>query len=63
MGDRLMITVEHSARALSPLKQYLAEAGLTDIAIKEAEPGLEDVFVQVINRAEGERVEEWKGRE
>ena len=55
MGDRLMITVEHSARALSPLKQYLAEAGLTDISIKEAEPGLEDVFVQVINRAEEDR--------
>ena len=54
MGDRLMITVEHRARALSPLRQYLAEAGMTDIAIKEAEPGLEDVFVQVINRAEAE---------
>jgi hypothetical protein len=25
---------------------------MTDIAIKEAEPGLEDVFVQVIDRAE-----------
>jgi ABC-2 type transport system ATP-binding protein len=52
MGDRLMITVEHSLTALNPLQQYLAQAGLTDIAIKEAEPGLEDVFVQVINRAE-----------
>ena len=52
MGDRLMITVEHSRTALSPLAHHLAEAGLTDLTLKAAAPGLEDVFVQVISRAE-----------
>lgn len=54
MGDRLMITVEQSDTALQPLEQHLTEAGLRDIAIKKAEPGLEDVFVQVVSRAEKE---------
>ncbi len=58
MGDRLMITVEESDKALGPLAQHLAEAGLQDITIKKAEPGLEDVFVQVISRAEGEGMKE-----
>jgi ABC-2 type transport system ATP-binding protein len=53
MGDRLMITVEHSSEALNPLAHHLAEAGLTDLTLKAAAPGLEDVFVQVIGRAEG----------
>ncbi len=52
MGDRLMITVDRSSMALRPLTQYLAEAGLTDMTLKVAEPGLEDVFVQVISRQE-----------
>lgn len=50
MGDRLMITVASSRTALAPLAQTLAEAGLADISLKEASPGLEDVFVQVIQR-------------
>lgn len=52
MGDRLMISVEQSRTALAPLQDYLARAGLTDITIKAAAPGLEDVFVQVIERIE-----------
>ncbi len=52
MGDRLMITVDQSSMALRPLKEHLAEAGLTDIALKAAEPGLEDIFVQVISQQE-----------
>jgi ABC-2 type transport system ATP-binding protein len=52
MGDRLMITVEQRVTALRPLKTYLAEAGLTEISVKDAEPSLEDVFVQVISQQE-----------
>jgi ABC-2 type transport system ATP-binding protein len=52
MGDRLMITVEQSFMALRPLKEHLEGAGLTDITLKVAEPGLEDVFVQVISGQE-----------
>ncbi len=53
MGDRLMITVASSRTALAPLAQALTAAGLTDVSLKEASPGLEDVFVQVIQRQEG----------
>lgn len=53
MGDRLMITVASSQEALMPLGQKLAEAGLANISLKPASPGLEDVFVQVIRRQEG----------
>jgi ABC-2 type transport system ATP-binding protein len=52
MGDRLMITVDQSFMALRPLQQFLADAGMADITLKVAEPGLEDVFVQVISRQE-----------
>ena len=52
MGDRLMITVDQSFTALRSLTQHLVEAGLTDITLKGAAPGLEDVFVQVISRQE-----------
>jgi ABC-2 type transport system ATP-binding protein len=62
MGDRLLITVEQSDTALGPLAQHLAEAGLRDVSIKKAEPGLEDVFVQVISRAEGEESKAGEGR-
>jgi len=54
MGDRLMITVDHGPTALEPLRQYLLDAGLADITLKVAEPGLEDVFVQVISRQKAE---------
>jgi ABC-2 type transport system ATP-binding protein len=52
MGDRLMITVAERAAALGPLQEFLAGAGLTGVSLKEAAPGLEDVFVQVISRQE-----------
>jgi ABC-2 type transport system ATP-binding protein len=52
MGDRLMITVADSMTALRPLQQQLDEAGLVEMTVKVAEPGLEDVFVQVISRLE-----------
>ena len=57
MGDRLMITVAERAAALEPLQEFLAGAGLGDVRLKAASPGLEDVFVQVISRQEAEEEE------
>ncbi|HAY22905.1 MAG TPA: multidrug ABC transporter ATP-binding protein [Desulfobacterales bacterium] len=54
MGERLMITVEQSTRALATLQQYLAASGISDVILKTAEPGLEDVFVQIIRCREEE---------
>ena len=48
MGDRLMITVEDRAAALSPIQMSLEAGGLPGAAVAPAEPGLEDVFVQII---------------
>ncbi|WP_449245399.1 ABC transporter ATP-binding protein [Desulfobacca acetoxidans] len=54
MGERLMITVDQSTRALATLQQYLAASGISDVILKTAEPGLEDVFVQIIRCREEE---------
>ena len=48
MGDRLMITVEDRAAALGPVQKSLEAGGLPGATVALAEPGLEDVFVQII---------------
>jgi ABC-2 type transport system ATP-binding protein len=52
MGDRLMITVDKAATATGPLAQALEDAGLKDVSLAPAHPSLEDLFVQVMRRAE-----------
>lgn len=52
VGDRLMITVAEGATAEPVLARHLAAAGVGDLTLRKATPGLEDVFVQVISRAE-----------
>jgi ABC-2 type transport system ATP-binding protein len=52
MGDRLMISVDHATRAEGSLIKALEEAGLKNVAIAPAHPTLEDLFVQVMRRAE-----------
>jgi len=50
MGDRLMVTVESAAQAMEPLAAALKDAGLTEVHLARAEPGLEEVFVQTVRR-------------
>lgn len=52
MGDRLMVTVTKAEEAAGPLGQALDRAGLGGVQINRAEPGLEDLFVQIIRREE-----------
>jgi ABC-2 type transport system ATP-binding protein len=52
MGDRLMITVDDAAAAIGPLAEVLEQAGLTGVVLERATPNLEDLFVQVVRRAE-----------
>ena len=52
MGDRLMITVEDRAAALGPVQKSLEAGGLPGATVALAEPGLEDVFVQIIREDE-----------
>jgi ABC-2 type transport system ATP-binding protein len=52
MGDRLMITVDHAAAALAPLKEFLEHHGLTQVTLERAAPKLEDLFVQIVHRGE-----------
>jgi ABC-2 type transport system ATP-binding protein len=49
-GDRLMVTVDSQARARMPVQQALERAGLTRVHVAPAEPGLEDLFVQMVER-------------
>jgi ABC-2 type transport system ATP-binding protein len=53
MGDRLMVTVERAAEAAGPLGEALSKAGVKEVQVHGAEPGLEDLFVQIIRRQEG----------
>ncbi len=53
MGDRLMVSVASAAQAAEPLAATLKDAGLTEIQLARAEPGLEEVFVQTVRRQEG----------
>ncbi len=54
MGDRLMITVENAGQAFGPIKEALEQAGLTGVSLEPAQPNLEDLFVQVVRRQEGQ---------
>lgn len=54
MGDRLMVTVESAASALGPIAATLkGVADLGEVSVSPAEPGLEDLFVQLVRRQEG----------
>ncbi|MBW1991562.1 MAG: ABC transporter ATP-binding protein [Deltaproteobacteria bacterium] len=53
-GDRLMVAVPRAEEALEPLKQTLAAAGVEEVQINPAEPGLEDLFVQIILKQESQ---------
>lgn len=53
MGDRLMVTVASAAEAAGPLRETLNRAGVGEVQISRAEPGLEELFVQIIRRQEG----------
>lgn len=53
MGDRLMLAVDTAAKAMGPIKEALEQAGLTGVAIAQAQPTLEELFVQIVRRDEG----------
>jgi ABC-2 type transport system ATP-binding protein len=53
MGDRIVINVERAAGAASLIEQTLRQAGVTAVHISGTEPGLEDIFVQIMGRQEG----------
>ncbi len=50
MGDRLMLTVASAAQASGPLTTALEQAGLSEVSVAPAEPNLEDLFVQIVER-------------
>jgi ABC-2 type transport system ATP-binding protein len=52
IGDRLMVTVAAGGEAAGPLEAALKNAGLKDIRLAPAEPGLEELFVQIVRREE-----------
>ncbi len=49
-GDRLLVTVDSAAAASGPLTEALTQAGLSEVRIAPVEPGLEDLFVQMVER-------------
>jgi ABC-2 type transport system ATP-binding protein len=53
MGDRMVLTVDRAEEAAGLIEQTLREAGITDVQIAPTEPGLEDLFVQIMGRQEG----------
>jgi ABC-2 type transport system ATP-binding protein len=53
MGDRIVLTVDRAELAVGLIEQTLRQAGVTAVQISETEPGLEDIFVQIIRRQEG----------
>ena len=52
-GDRLLVTVDSAAAALQPFAEAIKETGLSEVRIAPVEPGLEDLFVQRVEREEG----------
>jgi ABC-2 type transport system ATP-binding protein len=54
VGDRLMTTVARREEALAPMSAALETAGVGDVRIAPAEPALEELFVQIVRREEGE---------
>jgi len=53
MGDRLMVTVESRDTALSPILEVLKGADIGEVRLIPAEPGLEELFVQIVRGEEG----------
>jgi ABC-2 type transport system ATP-binding protein len=52
MGDRMVLTVDRAEAAAGLIEQTLRQAGVTEVQLSETEPGLEDLFVQIIRRQE-----------
>lgn len=53
MGDHLRVSVASAARALPSLERALNAAGVAEVHMAPAEPGLEDVFVQMVRQQAG----------
>lgn len=53
MGDHLMVTVESAVQATVRLARALEQAGMAEVQVSPAEPGLEDYFVQAVRRQGG----------
>jgi ABC-2 type transport system ATP-binding protein len=53
MGDRIVVTVDRAEPAKALIEQTLRQAGVTAMQISETEPGLEDIFVQIMRQQEG----------
>ncbi len=53
MGDRLMVSVAKAEEARGPIRGALQKSGLKGVQLNIAEPGLEDLFVQIIRRQQG----------
>jgi ABC-2 type transport system ATP-binding protein len=53
MGDRLMVSVAKAEEASGPIREALQKEGLKEVRLNVAEPGLEDLFVQIIRGQEG----------
>jgi molybdenum cofactor biosynthesis enzyme MoaA len=45
--------VDRAEAALGRIEQTLRQAGVTDVQISGTEPGLEDIFIQIMRRQEG----------
>ena len=52
MGDRVHVRVDDAARRLPELQRLLADRGVAAASLQSAEPGIEDVFVALLD-AEG----------
>ena len=52
MGDRVHVRVDDAARRLPELQRLLADRGVAAASLQPAEPGIEDVFVALLD-AEG----------
>jgi ABC-2 type transport system ATP-binding protein len=53
MGDRIVLTVDRAEAAKGLIEQTLQQAGVTGVQISETEPGLEDLFAQIMRLQEG----------
>jgi ABC-2 type transport system ATP-binding protein len=53
MGDRMVLTVDRAESAVGLIEQTLRQAGVTAVQISQTEPGLEDIFVQIMRQQEG----------
>jgi ABC-2 type transport system ATP-binding protein len=53
MGGRIVLTVDRAEAAMDLVEETLRQAGVTGVRLSAAEPGLEDIFVQIMRRQEG----------